>query len=604
MLTGGYNTQTAADEPVRSGFDARAKRQIPAYYKAAVVGFGLILLIVGVVGVAYRNVLTTTRSAEKIANGYQPALERLLGTEYDLQEGQVALGNYMAMPTSMERNAYLRSYREHIERAQKRFAEFQAIVPDLPDDGGLQTDYQAILRNWIKLVDASLEQKGVLDPMQFGEMMVQYANLRSALHRITEQGLGGPMNNAGQQLINDTRSARQMLLTTLFVALLLGGAVTWGGVRAIRGQHEQILAEKAERELEAHRREFEHRVHRAFELIQTESGAFGIVRDALTETLRPEQQAELLIADSSVAHLQRVVATAPDPARSGCGVTDPQECPAIRRNAQMAFGNNGAFETCPYLRNRGEGSCSALCTPISIMGRTTGVLHVVGPAEELPAGNQWRALGTIASATGDELGLIRAFATKHKQANTDTLTGLANRRNLEARIPEIVARGNYSVAFIDIDRFKQLNDTHGHETGDRALRLFADVVRRALRPDDIAARWGGEEFVVVLPDLGADNSIPVIERIRDGLRTALASGAVPSFTVSCGLSDSDRAQSFQDVVAQADEALLSAKRSGRNRIEVTLHKDLADATLSAVPSAPALLGNTAKLPRIKVVAEG
>src|SRR5690606_10089241 len=171
----------------------------------------------------------------------------------------------------------------------------------------------------------------------------------------------------------------------------------------------------------------------------------------------------------------------------------------------MAFGNNQVFETCPYLRDRGEGACSALCMPISIMGRTTGVLHVVGPAERLPADSQWRALGALASATGDELGMIRAFATKHKQANTDTLTGLANRRSLEARIPEIVARGDFSVAFIDIDRFKPLNDTHGHDTGDRALRLFADVLRRALRPDDIAARWGGEEFVVVLPGISAES---------------------------------------------------------------------------------------------------
>ena len=115
----------------------------------------------------------------------------------------------------------------------------------------------------------------------------------------------------------------------------------------------------------------------------------------------------------------------------------------------------------------------------------------MGPADQLPADCQKRSLSAIASATGDELGMIRAFATKHQQANTDTLTGLANRRSLEARIPHIFARGGYTVAFIDIDRFKPLNDTHGHETGDRALRLFADVLRRAVRPDDLVARWGG-----------------------------------------------------------------------------------------------------------------
>src|SRR5690606_26717010 len=144
---------------------------------------------------------------------------------------------------------------------------------------------------------------------------VQYANLRAALHRIVKEDLGAAMRIATAQLVSETRGARQMLITTLGVALLLGSAVTWAGVLAIRGQHSQILAEKAEREPEARRREFEHRLHRAFELVQTEPGALGVVRDALAETLRDGQHGELLIADSSVAHLQRVVATAPDPAR-------------------------------------------------------------------------------------------------------------------------------------------------------------------------------------------------------------------------------------------------------------------------------------------------
>jgi diguanylate cyclase (GGDEF)-like protein len=581
MLTGRYRALAAPAEQAGSGRPGRghgAKRQIPAYYKAGVVGCGLILLIVAVVGVAFVNVQTTTGSADRIANRYQPALDRLLGTQYDLHEAQIMLGNYLALPTSVGRTAYVARYREHLDRAEQRFAEFQAFVPELPDPGGLQSDYLAQLRGWAELVDASVEHDGELDPMQFGELMIQYANLRAALHRIIDQGLGSAMTAAGAQLIGETRAARRMLGVTLVVALLLGGAVTWGGVRAIRGQHTQILEEKAEREREAQRREFEHRLHRAFELVQTEHSALGIVRDALAETLQPEQHGELLISDSSVAHLERVVATSPEPARTGCNVTDPHECPAIRRNAQMVFANNRVFETCPYLRNRTEEPCSALCMPISIMGRTTGVLHIVGPADDVPADNQWRALATLASATGDELGLIRAFATKHQQANTDTLTGLENRRSLEARIPGIVARGDFSVAFIDIDRFKPLNDSHGHETGDRALRLFADVLRSALRPDDIAARWGGEEFVVVLPGIGAENAVPVVERIRDRLRNALSSGAVPGFTVSCGLSDSNRAQSFQEAVAQADDALLSAKRSGRNRVELAAHKSTADAT--------------------------
>jgi diguanylate cyclase (GGDEF)-like protein len=167
---------------------------------------------------------------------------------------------------------------------------------------------------------------------------------------------------------------------------------------------------------------------------------------------------------------------------------------------------------------------------------------------------------------GNVLGMLRAFATKDRQANTDSLTGLANRRSLEATMPAVVSRGVYAVAFADLDKFKQLNDTHGHDTGDRALRLFSDVLRASLRPDDLIARWGGEEFVIVLPGSVDDKAIAVIDRIRERLLEALGMGTVPQFTVSFGMSDSRNAETFDEVVNAADEALLRAKKEGRDRI--------------------------------------
>lgn len=564
----------APGEPERANPRARpaGRREMPAYYKAGIVGCGLILLIVAVVGVAYLNVRTTTRTAERIANEYQPALEHLLGTEYDLHQANVELTNYLVLPMSVGRATYVAHYRELLARAEARFAQFQKIVPDMRDPSASRQEFLTILNAWKQMVDALLEKQGMVDPAQFGESTVAYANMRAALLKIIDQDLGRQMNIASAQLISEARAARQMLITTLGVALLLGSAVTWAGVRAIRGQHAQILAEKGEREREAQRREFDHRLHHAFELVQSEAAAFNVVHDVLVETLQPGQHGELLLADSSVAHLERAVATAPAAGHAGCGVTDPQECPAIRRNAQMAFANSKSFEACPVLRGRAQSACSAVCIPVSVMGRTAGVLHVVGAADQLPGDEQDHALVELASATGDELGLIRAFATKHQQANTDTLTGLANRRSLESRVPQF-ARGDYSLAFIDLDRFKSLNDTYGHETGDRALRLFAEVLRHALRPDDIAARWGGEEFVIVLPGIGVDHALPVIERIRDSLRDALVSGAVPGFTVSCGVSDSSLAPSFRTAISMADDALLHAKRSGRDRVVVAMRDE-------------------------------
>ena len=132
----------------------------------------------------------------------------------------------------------------------------------------------------------------------------------------------------------------------------------------------------------------------------------------------------------------------------------------------------------------------------------------------------------------------------------------------------------YALAYGDLDHFKILNDTHGHEAGDQALRLFARVLRDSVRPDDITARYGGEEFVIVLPDCTAETATKVLERLREQLALTLTSGRVPAFTVSFGVASSTDADTFDEVVAIADHALLTAKANGRNRTVRAAHLDI------------------------------
>ena len=167
--------------------------------------------------------------------------------------------------------------------------------------------------------------------------------------------------------------------------------------------------------------------------------------------------------------------------------------------------------------------------------------------------------------------MLRAFEKSETQARSDPLTGLWNRRSLENQVRDLQREGTpYAVAYGDLDHFKILNDTHGHEAGDQALRLFSRVVRDAIRPNDIAARYGGEEFVVVLPDCNLKTATAVLERVRERLALALTTGRVPSFTVSFGLASSLDADTFDEVVAVADHALLAAKSAGRNRVVVAV----------------------------------
>jgi diguanylate cyclase (GGDEF)-like protein len=166
--------------------------------------------------------------------------------------------------------------------------------------------------------------------------------------------------------------------------------------------------------------------------------------------------------------------------------------------------------------------------------------------------------------------MLRAFARTEVEARTDPLTGLLNRRSLENQARRFGEEGTaYAVAFADLDHFKALNTAHGHETGDRALRIFARALRDTIRPDDVPARWGGEEFVVLLPECGLADAHLVAERLRDRLARVLGKGDTPSFTVSVGLAGAEPGTSFSEIVARADQALLRAKRGGRDQVVVS-----------------------------------
>jgi diguanylate cyclase (GGDEF)-like protein len=158
-------------------------------------------------------------------------------------------------------------------------------------------------------------------------------------------------------------------------------------------------------------------------------------------------------------------------------------------------------------------------------------------------------------------------------ATTDPLTGVLNRR----RYLELMAREQrradrygtaYSVLMVDIDHFKRINDAHGHQIGDQALRAVAGGIGKMLRPTDIMARYGGEEFIVTLTHTDLAGSLTVAERLRRTVsETELATSQGPvRCTVSIGVSTRHQRAMLDHIIGAADRALYEAKASGRNRV--------------------------------------
>jgi diguanylate cyclase (GGDEF)-like protein len=241
---------------------------------------------------------------------------------------------------------------------------------------------------------------------------------------------------------------------------------------------------------------------------------------------------------------------------------------AVRRGSAVVFDSSERLNACPHLRDRPVGACSAVCVPVSFMGRSLGVLHTTGPDGAPLAREQVERLTTVAGQAGARIGTVRAFQKTQLQASTDGLTGLVNRRMAEERLRELLReRRMFAVALADLDRFKQLNDTHGHEVGDRALRLFSQMASVSLRDEDTIARWGGEEFLLILPELDRFQAVEVIDRLRAALARAHP-GETPRFTVSFGVTDSHESPDLDELFRIADDGLYAAKQAGRDRATI------------------------------------
>jgi diguanylate cyclase (GGDEF)-like protein len=456
-------------------------------------------------------------------------------------------------------------------RASAAWVEYRSAAFDSPAERRLQREY---LRSVDAGTGAGATAFGLIDSPDRAAFIAGLALVQETSDRTI--GILETIDNRFYDMRRraDLRSAEDSLATmrtgillAFCIVLVLG---LLNAIILLRGAfREERVADAREEEgrREQHRSDLENQLQRGLEMEPNEEATYSVIRAALG-LVRPDEPVEVFVADSSRAHFRQVLSTDPT-GLPNCSVRSPNDCPAASSGQTRSFPSSTRLDACPYLNSREGPPMSAACIPISIAGTNTGMIHTTGPDGQVMAPTAMGDLELVARKAGDRIGYLRVLARTETQARVDVLTGLLNRRSLEEQAAEVLKRGDeFVVAFADLDHFKLLNDEHGHEIGDRALRLFGRVLRNSVRPADIPGRYGGEEFVVVLPDCDLSDARIVADRLRERLATAIAGATIPAFTVSVGLAAWEAPEVFDDTVARADAALLGAKQQGRDRVIV------------------------------------
>jgi diguanylate cyclase (GGDEF)-like protein/PAS domain S-box-containing protein len=267
-------------------------------------------------------------------------------------------------------------------------------------------------------------------------------------------------------------------------------------------------------------------------------------------------------------------------------VFEPESCWALRTGHPHLVLAGDSTAPCAHA----EGVKNTyLCTPIVAQGETLGIVHfqATNEAPKLDA-SELSFKTTFAGQVGLSLANIRLREALRTQSVRDALTGLYNRRYLEEVLDREVRRAaraaqSLGVLMIDLDHFKNFNDTYGHEAGDAVLRETGQFLAKGIRAEDFVCRFGGEEFVVILPTADVEASRARAERLRSRMRelTVMHQGkSLGMVTISVGVAAfPEHGMSPKELMAAADAALYEAKRGGSDQVAVASSNEVAEVVM-------------------------
>ncbi|MCC7213083.1 MAG: diguanylate cyclase [Candidatus Brocadia sp.] len=258
-------------------------------------------------------------------------------------------------------------------------------------------------------------------------------------------------------------------------------------------------------------------------------------------------------------------------------IADPSLCQVIRTGREIIVGNIDKDIPCECIIHKIEGGGYA-CLPLITGGAIAGMV-LIGKRDKGYWYNEEirKLLLVYVGLTASALQRVRLIDITRRAAITDSLTGAYNRRFFDEMLKKQIAlakRRNEPLGLIlaDLDHFKNINDTYGHIAGDQALQQIASIMKNSIRSSDILSRYGGEEFVIIMPSIDISNAIKKAEGLRRHIESFQfqigSAGQPPQITISIGVSSfPDHGTEYETLIAAADLALYKAKKGGRNRVE-------------------------------------
>ena len=388
---------------------------------------------------------------------------------------------------------------------------------------------------------------------------------KDAFDRYREANASFQATLSAERVSDDDEAELLSVGVILALALLFGGVGYFVIERQAASQRRKRIRARAHREAQA---EF----NETMQIMRDEEEAHALVKQHLERAI-PEADVVVLSRNNSA---NRLSAATPLPSQSPLAAAlldaEPDTCLSVRLAREFRRGTG----TDPLLRCDicGVAAGEVTCVPSVVSGEVIGAVLIQHPKALHP--EQRESVSDSVSQAAPVLANLRNLAVAEMRAATDALTGLPNQRACQDNLKRILALASravspFSVVLLDLDHFKQVNDRYGHGVGDDVLAAVGGVLPSVLRASDFAGRYGGEEFLILMPDTDSEGALEAAEKLRAAIQAIDLPQVDRPITASLGVASypTDALES-DTLVRMADRALYSAKGAGRNRVELAM----------------------------------